>query len=182
MIGKRTVQRNVDIYALAGKSASINLYYSIVYKDGKVYFNDKECGDAIESETGMLKLNFKHLGIDNPMINAIILYKGTLEDTDYYKLDLIKKKYDIMYKEEKSKKEFEEKYLSQISTAKLKQKRRNDQLITLDDYEEIYIEEELKGSSNIFMIGGIVLLVTFGVYFVMSMKQAIQQDEIIKKK
>lgn len=39
---------------------------------------------------------------------------------------------------------FEEKYLKQISTAKLKQKRRNDQIITIEDYDQIYIEEELR--------------------------------------
>jgi hypothetical protein len=46
----------------------------------------------------------------------------------------------------------------------------------------IKIEEELKGSSNLFVIGGIVILISFGVYFVMSVKQAINEDEVIKKK
>lgn len=159
----------------------MNIYFPIVYKDGKVYFEGKECIEAI-NETGMLNLNFKHLGIDNPMINSLILYKGILEDTDYYKLDEIKKKYDRMYQEQKSKKEFEEKYLSQISTAKLKQKRRNDQIISLEDYEQIFFEEELKGSSNIYKIAAIVAVLSFGVYFVMNVKQSIEEDEVVKKK
>lgn len=176
------MQRNVDIYALAGKHAAVNLYYPILYKNGKVYFNDKECPGALDVDTGALILTFKHLDIDNPMVNAIILYKGKLEDTDYYKLDTIKRKYDVMYEDEKAKREFEQKYLNQISTAKLKQKRRNDQIITLDDYDEIYIEEDLKGSSNIYTIVAIVIVVSFGVYFVMSVKHSMMEEVVKKKK
>ena len=176
------MQKNVDVFSMSGKHTATNLYYPIVLKSGKVFYEGKECADALDGETGMLKFNFKHLGVDNPMINALILYKGTLDDTDYNKLDDIKRKYDAVYREEKVKRDFEDKYLSQISTAKLKQKRRNDQLINLEDYEQIYIEEELTGSSNLYVIGALVAFVSFGVFFVMSVKQSIMDADAMKKK
>ena len=40
---------------------------------------------------------FKNIGVDNPMINGIILYYGGLEDTDFPHLKEIFKQYDYKY-------------------------------------------------------------------------------------
>ena len=79
MFGKTHVKKELDIAKAAGKHAAHNVYYPFVFDGSRILYNRKECQDAYDPSTRSLKLVFKHLGIDNPMVNAIILYEGTLK-------------------------------------------------------------------------------------------------------
>ncbi len=56
-------------------------YVEFEIRNKQVYYQNKNCGKALDGEN--LVINFMKGKRDNPKINAILLIKGTLKDTDY---------------------------------------------------------------------------------------------------
>lgn len=79
-MGTCLLQQKVDIYKLSGgKNRAINLYFPIKYFKNNIFYENRICDQSFNKETGELQLEFEHINVDNPMVSAIILLKGTLE-------------------------------------------------------------------------------------------------------
>ena len=66
-----------------------------------VFFNGKFSEGAIVS--GKLKIQFEKTEYDNPFVNGIVLYEGSLEDTDFPDIAKNKATWDKAEQEEKKK-------------------------------------------------------------------------------
>ena len=119
-LGKENIIRNLDIYSKVGKAEAYDEYIEFEIRNKNVYYKNKSCNKALDGDK--LVVNFLKGSADNPKINAILLIKGTLKDTDYSE----KKKKD----EENRKK-------------KMKQMRREELITLRHDADELYDEEQL---------------------------------------
>ena len=119
-LGKDNIIKNLDIYAKVGKAEAYDEYIEFEIKNKNVLYKNKSCHKALDGDK--LVVNFLKGTADNPKINAILLVKGTLKDTDYAE----KKKKD----EENRKK-------------KMKQLKREELINLRHDADELYDEEQL---------------------------------------
>lgn len=81
-IGDMIVVKNLDIFAKVGKAAAYDEFIELSYSDGKLKVRDTEVLGAISN--GQIVVTFEKGQQDNPKINAIVLLKGTLDDTHNY--------------------------------------------------------------------------------------------------
>ena len=116
-LGKDNIIKNLDIYA---KAEAYDEYIEFEIRNKNVLYKNKSCHKALDGDK--LVVNFLKGSADNPKINAILLVKGTLKDTDYAE----KKKKD----EENRKK-------------KMKQLKREELINLRHDADELYDEEQL---------------------------------------
>jgi len=119
-LGKDNIIKNLDIYAKVGKAEAYDEYIEFEIRNKNVLYKNKSCHKALDGDK--LVVNFLKGTADNPKINAILLVKGTLKDTDYAE----KKKKD----EENRKK-------------KMKQLKREELINLRHDADELYDEEQL---------------------------------------
>ena len=119
-LGKENIIRNLDIYAKVGKAEAYDEYVEFEIRNKQVYFKNKSCNKALDGDK--LVVNFKKGSADNPKVNAILLVKGNLKDTDYTE----KKK-----KEEENKKK------------KMKMLKKEELINLRHDADELYDEEQL---------------------------------------
>ena len=119
-LGKENIIRNLDIFAKVGKAEAYDEYIEFEIRNRQVNYKDKTCNKALDGDK--LIVNFKKGSADNPKINAILLIKGTLKDTDYFE----KKK-----KDEENKKK------------KMKQLKKEELINLRHDADELYDEEQL---------------------------------------
>ena len=82
-IGDETILADIDIYAKVGKNIAYDEYISFELKNNKIYIEGKEVDNGYNSESKKLKLKFVKKEADNPKINALLIVRGTLKDTDY---------------------------------------------------------------------------------------------------
>ena len=119
-IGKENVIRDLDIYGKVGKAEAFDEYIEFEIKNKQVFYKNKNCKDALDGDK--LKINFLKGRADNPKINAILLVKGTLKDTDYS---------EMQKKNEENKKK------------KMKQLKAEELINLRHDSDELYDEEML---------------------------------------
>ena len=119
-LGKETIIRNLDIYAKVGKAEAYDEYVEFEIRNKQVYYKNKSCNKALDGDK--LVVNFKKGSADNPKINAILLIKGSIKDTDYSE----KKR-----KDEENKKK------------KMKMLRKEELINLRHDADELYDEEQL---------------------------------------
>ena len=119
-LGKEVVLKNLDIYARVGKAEALDEYIEFEIRNKQVYYKNRISKGALEGDK--LKLNFLKGSADNPKVNAILLIKGTLKDTDY---------------SEKQKRNEENR------KKKMKQMRREELIALRHDADELYDEEQL---------------------------------------
>ena len=119
-LGKETIIKNLDIYKKVGKAEAYDEYIELEIKNKNVYYKNKSCNKALDGDK--LLVNFVKGSADNPKVNAILLIKGNLKDTDYTE----KKQKD----EENRKK-------------KMKQLKREELIKLRHDADELYDEEQL---------------------------------------
>lgn len=81
-IGSQVVVKGLDIYEKIGKFAPLDVFVEFDIKNGKVLYQGIEVSSAITSNDDLL-VKFMKGKADNPKVNAIVLVKGNLEDTDY---------------------------------------------------------------------------------------------------
>jgi len=120
-LGKETIIKNLDIYAKVGKAEALDEYIEFEIRNEQVFYKGKVCKNALDQNDNLV-VNFLKGSADNPKVNAILLIKGTLKDTDYTE----KKKKD----EENRKK-------------KLKQLKKEELINLRHDSDELYDEEQL---------------------------------------
>ena len=82
-LGREKVIKNLDVYDKVGKAVALDEYVEFEIRENKVYYKKRECKNALESGKKLV-VNFFKGKADNPKINAILLIKGSLNDSDYY--------------------------------------------------------------------------------------------------
>ena len=82
-LGKEKVIKNLDVFDRVGKAFALDEYIEFEIRENRVYYKKRECKGALESGNKLV-VNFIKGKADNPKINAILLIKGTLNDSDYY--------------------------------------------------------------------------------------------------
>ena len=80
-IGDQTVVEFLDIFSRVGIFAAYDEFVPFVYQKGKVLIDGSEVKNAVKGEK--LIIRFVKTDFDNPKINAIVLLKGSLDDTNY---------------------------------------------------------------------------------------------------
>ena len=81
-LGSSTILSDVDIYSKVGKFAPYDEFIEFDVKNKVLLYHGEKVESAISSR-GALVLKFLRGKADNPKVNAIVLVKGTLDDTDY---------------------------------------------------------------------------------------------------
>ena len=119
-LGKETVIKNLDIYSKVGKAYALDEYIEFEIRNKQVYYKNKNCAKALSGDK--LQINFVRGSADNPKINAILLVKGSLKDTDYI---------EKMKTEEENKKK------------RMKQMKKDELIALRHDADELYDEEQL---------------------------------------
>ena len=119
-LGRETVIKNLDIYSKVGKAYGLDEYIEFEIRNKQVYYKNKNCNKALMGDK--LQINFVKGSADNPKINAILLVKGSLKDTDYI---------EKMKKEEENKKK------------RMKQMKKDELIALRHDADELYDEEQL---------------------------------------
>lgn len=83
-IGGEQILKDIDIFGKVGKATALDEYIPIEIKNDKLLFNGKAVDQSgYDSTKKIIKIKFVKKEKDNPKINAILLVKGTIEDTDY---------------------------------------------------------------------------------------------------
>ena len=119
-LGRETIIKNLDIYSKVGKAYALDEYIEFEIRNKQVYYKNKNCAKALMGDK--LQINFVKGSADNPKINAILLVKGSLKDTDYI---------EKMKKEEENKKK------------RMKQMKKDELIALRHDADELYDEEQL---------------------------------------
>ena len=119
-LGKENIIKNLDIYAKVGKAEAYNEYIEFEIRNRQVLYKNKNCNKALDGDK--LLVNFVKGSADNPKINAILLIKGNLKDTDYS---------EKKQKEEENRKK------------KMRQMRKDELINLRHDADELYDEEQL---------------------------------------
>lgn len=81
-IGDTVVVENLDIFEQVGKYAAYDEFIPFEFRDGNILIKGKEAKGCLKNNK--LKIDFLKTDFDNPKINAIVLFKGKLEETNYY--------------------------------------------------------------------------------------------------
>ena len=119
-LGKENIIKNLDIYAKVGKAEAYDEYIEFEIRNRQVLYKNKNCNKALDGDK--LLVNFLKGSADNPKINAILLIKGNLKDTDYS---------EKRQKEEENRKK------------KMRQMRKDELINLRHDADELYDEEQL---------------------------------------
>ena len=119
-LGRETVIKNLDIYSKVGKAYALDEYIEFEIRNKQVYYKNKNCAKALMGDK--LQINFVKGSADNPKVNAILLVKGSLKDTDYM---------EKMKREEENKKK------------RMKQMKKDELIALRHDTDELYDEEQL---------------------------------------
>ena len=82
-IGADHVIQALDIYSKVGKYKGYDEFFDIEVKNDKVIVKGKEMRNGYED--GKLVINFKPGAHDNPKINGIVIFRGTIEKNMIYK-------------------------------------------------------------------------------------------------
>ncbi len=77
-LGRKTVLKDIDIFASVGKASAHDEYIEFELKDDVVYVNGSEARGAYEPKNKLLKVKFVKGSKDNPKINAILIFKGDI--------------------------------------------------------------------------------------------------------
>ncbi len=82
-IGDETILENIDIYEKVGKNNAYDEFIEFELKNNKILVEGKEVANGYDEDSKKLQISFEKKEADNPKINAILIVRGTLKDTDY---------------------------------------------------------------------------------------------------
>lgn len=165
-LGKTKIVKELDIYSKVGKSTAYDEYIEIELKNNKVYHDGKPVDSAWNEENRSLAIVFQKGERDNPKINAILVVRGDLQNTDYeaFKSQLEELEKDRMEKERKQR----------------EIKKRNNLHYDFEDFEDDFVDEEAeaKRSSNLtnpvfLTVSGLILVFLYLMFF----KSSSERDE-----
>ena len=67
----------IDLYDKVGRFAAYDSYVEFEFKNNNIYVNGELCKDAYKVGN-KLRVHYTKIGLDNPMIDAIVLFQGDL--------------------------------------------------------------------------------------------------------
>ena len=152
-IGGLTVLQDIDIYAKVGKNRAYDEFIEFEIKNNKIFVEGKEAKNGYDEKSKNLKLIFAKKEADNPKINALLIVRGTLKDTDY---DEYQREQELM---EKQKQEFDKKN---------REFQRMSKSIDFEDFEDDFTDDGKKYRvSNGFFSGSsiFVTLICIGIVY-----------------
>ena len=82
-IGDETVLKHIDIYEKVGKNNAYDEFIEFELKKNKIYYDGKPVNDGYDPDNKTIKITFVKKEADNPKVNALLIVRGTLKDTDY---------------------------------------------------------------------------------------------------
>ena len=82
-LGKLTIIKNLDIFKEVGKAAALDKYIEFKIANNQVFVNGKEAKNAYDYKQKVLKVKFLKGSRDNPKVNAIVIYNGSINDTNF---------------------------------------------------------------------------------------------------
>jgi len=171
-IGNKKVVSQLDIYSKVGKSTAYDEFVEFEVRGGKAYINNKFTEGGYDNTNETLKVTFKKSEKDNPKINAILVVKGGLQDTDY---ELFKNQLEDLEKE-KMEKERKQREI----------KKRNSLHYDFEEFEEDFVDPDIQKRKNGFT--GVLSLICLGllVFIIYSAlfkkKKIVEEDEFEDKK
>ena len=148
-IGGEKVLQNVDIFGKVGKATALDEYVQIEIKNGKCYINGKATETGFDANKKTLKIKFVKKEKDNPKINAIVLVKGTINNTDYNEfLGELEKMEKSKIEREKKQREFQ----------------RVSKSIDFEDFEDDFVDDGVtySSSSGMFSAQSIIVYIVLG--------------------
>ena len=151
-IGSLTVLQDIDIYAKVGKNKAYDEFIEFELKNNKVLVEGKEARNGYDEKSKNIKLVFAKKEADNPKINALLIVRGTLKDTDY---DEYQREQELM---EKQKQEFDKKN---------REFQRMSKSIDFEDFEDDFTDDGKKYRvSNGFFSGSSIFVTLICIGFV----------------
>lgn len=126
-LGSKKVVENLDIYKKVGRETAYDEYVEFELKNNQIYYKGKKVSGAYDPDTKKVFLKFVKGKYDNPKINAIVLIKGTINDTDYAE---------------------KKKVMDEINKKKNMENKKNYMLDLRHDPDEDYDENELLNSDS----------------------------------
>jgi hypothetical protein len=153
-IGDTTILENIDIFEKVGKNNAYDEYIEFELKKNKIYVDGKEAVNGYDEDNKKLQISFDKKEADNPKINAILIVRGTLKDTDY---DEYQRTHELL---EKQKQEIEKKN---------REFQRMSKSIDFEDFEDDFTDDGKKYRVSNGIFSGQSLFVTLiaigGIYF-----------------
>ncbi len=153
-IGDKTILENIDIYDKVGKNNAYDEYIEFELKNNIIYVEGKEANNGYDVNDKKLKLTFVKKDADNPKINALLIVRGTLKDTDY---DDYQRTHELL---EKQKQELDRKN---------REFQRMSKSIDFEDFEDDFTDDGKKYRVSNGIFSGqslfITLIVIGGVYY-----------------
>jgi ribosomal protein S6 len=153
-IGETTILENIDIFEKVGKNNAYDEYIEFELKKNKICVDGKEAVNGYDEDNKKLQISFDKKEADNPKINAILIVRGTLKDTDY---DEYQRTHELL---EKQKQEIEKKN---------REFQRMSKSIDFEDFEDDFTDDGKKYRVSNGIFSGQSLFVTLiaigGIYF-----------------
>jgi hypothetical protein len=153
-IGDTTILENIDIFEKVGKNNAYDEYIEFELKKNKIYVDGKEAVNGYDEDNKKLQISFDKKEADNPKINAILIVRGTLKDTDY---DEYQRTHELL---EKQKQEIEKKN---------REFQRMSKSIDFEDFEDDFTDDGKKYRVSNGIFSGQSLFITLiaigGIYF-----------------
>ena len=79
-VGDCLLNEKVDVLALAGgRLKALNLYFPVKLSNNDVYYKSQKCNGGYSTASKSIAVTFGSVGVDNPMVSAVILFQGTLD-------------------------------------------------------------------------------------------------------
>ena len=151
-IGDTVILDNIDIYAKVGKNNAYDEFIEFELKNNKLLVEGKEVIDGYDSDNKKIKLTFVKKEADNPKINALLIVRGGLKDTDY---DEYQRGHELL---EKQKQELEKKN---------REFQRMSKSIDFEDFEDDFTDDGKKYRvSNGFFSGKSIFVSLIAIGFV----------------
>jgi len=151
-IGDETILEKIDIYEKVGKNNAYDEFVEFELKNKKIYVDGKEAANGYDSDEKLIKLTFVKKDADNPKVNALLIVRGTLKDTDY---DEYQRGHELL---EKQKQELEKKN---------REFQRMSKSIDFEDFEDDFTDDGKKYRvSNGIFSGQSIFITLIGIGFV----------------
>ena len=151
-IGESTILEDIDIFAKVGKNRAYDEFIEFEIKNDKIFVEGKEAKNGYDPENKNIKIIFVKKEADNPKINALLIVKGTLKDTDY---DEYQREQELL---EKQKQEFDKKN---------REFQRMSKSIDFEDFEDDFTDDGKKYRvSNGFFSGQSIFVTLIAIGFV----------------
>lgn len=169
-IGNRLVIGQLDIFTKVGKSTAYDEFIEFEVKNSRVFIGGKLVDNAYNSDSQSVIVIFKKGERDNPKINAIVVVKGGMQDTDYENFK------DQMEELEKAKQEKERK--------QREIKKRNSLHYDFEEFEEDYVDPDVVEKKSI--LSSPLTLISIGLimyifYIIFLRKSSISNEDIDKE-